>query len=88
MFGQVLQGDLDPSARSLLQPEKIWGPLVSNISGEQEQGHTDQIGNMPKNGWESNTAFGWFIFSNKRKQHLAMITQQTTTIMYQDKLKK
>ena len=48
MFGKVLQGDLDPSARSLLQPEKIWGPLVSNISGGQEQGHSDQIGNMPK----------------------------------------
>ena len=83
MFGKVLQGDLDPSARSLLQPEKIWGPLVSNISGGQEQ-----IGNMPKNCRESNTAFGWFKSSNKRKQHLAMITQQTTTIMYQNQLKK
>ena len=87
MFVKVLQGDLDPSARSLLQPEKIWGPLVSNISGGQEQGHSDQIGNMPKNGRETNAAFGWFIFSNKRKQHLAMITQQTTTNMYQGQSK-
>ena len=82
MFGKVLQGNLDPSARSLLQPEKIWGPLVSNISGGQEQGH-----NMPKNGRETNAAFGWFIFSNKRKQHFAMITQQTTTNMYQGQSK-
>ena len=65
IYGKVLQGDLDPSARSLLQPEKIWGPLVSNISGGQEQGHSDQIGDAKKIGRESNSAFGWFIFSNK-----------------------